>query len=344
MARRTKLVVMGVAIALVAGATPAPAAPSSTRRARLAARYIANQQAPDGSIAFFSSIGSTADAVLAFVAARRGAGAAEDALDYLRSQTASPDSEGEMVDTVGEKAKVALAAVAGGRDPRDFGGRNLVGEIRSVQRKGGRYGRATSVFDQALAILALEAAGAPGSRRAARWLAGAQCRDGGWQFDRPAQAAENRHCSTGEDDDFFASDTNTTSYALMALEAKRARVDSSPFRFLRRARDERKGGWGYDRSSITDANSSALVLQAYAAKDRTPPRGARSALRDLQFRLCGRRAGAFAFTWVPRAGGGLERDGRNLGATIGAVLGLLERPLPLGPFELTRPAPRGKPC
>lgn len=339
-----RLVVWGTAAVLLAGALPASAGPSRTRRARVATRYLARNQASDGSIAAFSKIGSTADAALALVAARRGAGALDDALDYLRDQVRSPDSPGERVDTVGEKSKVVLAAVAGGRNPRHLGGRNLVREIKRARRAEGRYGRATPVFDHALAILALEGAGARSLRAAARWLAAAQCGDGGWQFDRPARRTENRHCSTGKDDDFFASDTNTTSYAVQALAVSRARTKHSPFRFFRRARDEVKRGWGYDRALLTDANSTSLVLQAYAARGRTRPKGAQSALAKLQYRRCGKSSGAFAFTWLPKDNGGFRRSGRDLGATIGAIAGLLERPLPIRHYDVTRPAPRVKAC
>jgi hypothetical protein len=337
-----RVVALGVIAGVVSAAPPADATPK--RRARVAVRFISSKQSSDGSLPAFSKVGSTADAVLSFVAARRGDRASKRALDYLSAQVQSPDSAAEAVDTVGERAKVILAAVAGGRDPRDFGGRNLVREIKDVRRPSGRYGRQTPVFDQALAILALDAATARRSRTAARWLAGAQCRDGGWQFDEPARRRDNRHCNDGSDDDFFKSDTNTTSYAVQALVVNQARLDRSPLRFFRRARDAAKGGWGYARNNLTDANSTALVLQAYAARERRHPRGALGALKALQYRRCGQNGGAFAFTYAPRPGGRLARSGRDLGATIGGVLGLLERPLPIAPFDISEPAPARRSC
>ena len=337
--RAVALLVTGALI----GAAPAGAAPSNKRRARVAVSYIASKQRDNGSVPAFSMIGSTADAVLAFTVAKRGPNARASALRFLARRAADP-TEAASIDSVGEKAKVVLAAVAGGRDPRDFGGRNLVREIRKTRRDSGRYGKGTPVFDQALALLALDAAVARPSERAARWLADAQCRDGGWQFDEPARAGDNRHCFDGSDQDFFTSDTNTTSYAVQALTVNPAPVDVSPFRFFRRARDDVRRGWGYSPRSLTDANSTALVIQAYAARHRERPRGTLKALRRLQYRLCGRRAGAFAYTYEPDGGGGLRKAGPDIGATIGAVPGVRKRPLPVAPLDVSKPVPDPDPC
>ena len=102
-----------------------------------------------------------------------------------------------------------------------------------------------------------------------------------------------------------------------------------PFRFLERIRDTAYGGWGYSWSfSGTDANSTALVIQAYVASERAIPDGAIAALRRLQY-----PCGSFAFT---RDAAG-KKTGPDVGATVGAVLGLLRvaRPVPdatLGPL------------
>ena len=65
----------------------------------------------------------------------------------------------------------------------------------------------------------------------------------------------------------------------------------------------------------------ALVLQAYAASKLSPPAGSRRALIRLQYPRCG----AFAFTYV-NAG---VRGDPDVGATIGAVPGLLGLALPM---------------
>jgi len=339
-----RLIAVGLTGALVAGAPIATGAAPRKKSARAAVSYIASKQKPGGAIPAFSKIGSTADAVLALAAARRGPRTLNRALDYLAEQVRDPVGDDERVDTVGEKAKVVLAVVTGGRNPRRFGTRNLVAEIKNTQLESGRYGRDTAVLDHALAMLALKGARAGVSVGAARWLRNAQCRDGGWQYDKPSGPKDNRHCSTGGEEDFFTTDTNTTSYAVQALRNKTKGLGPSPFRFFKRARDRVRHGWGYSRKSLTDANSTALVLQAYAARGKAAPNGSLRALRRLQYRLCGKRGGAFAFTWEPKAGGGYRRSGRDLGATIGAVPGLLGHPLPLRPATVTQGVPQRKAC
>ncbi|HXF71923.1 MAG TPA: hypothetical protein VNO79_04840, partial [Actinomycetota bacterium] len=330
-------------VAAVAGAVVVSGLPSGavTRRERiaLAARYIASRQQADGSIPGFSPVGGTADAVLALAAARRGAQAVADALAFLEGQAPG-------ISSVGQLGKVAMAAVAAGRDPRAFGGVDLVERIQAAyDPETGRYGtdQGVGVVDQALAMLGLAAAGVPVPRRAARWLAEAQCPDGGWQFDAPYDpATDDRHCSSGEED-LSVTDTNSTAYAVMALEvAPPVRLRRDPFRYFDLARDGVKGGWRFDHRrrpfgtlAVTDANSTALVLQAYAAAGAEPPPRARRALAALQYRPCGRLAGAFAFTWVQRDGRWVRSPSRAearaeaasggvtvIGATVGAVPGL----------------------
>lgn len=347
--RHTRLATAVIVVFGLVGGV-AQAAPSLTRRARVAVGYVAAQQQDDGSFPGFSPLGSTADAVIGFVAARRGATEIEGALDYLESNVAEAD-------TVGEKAKLILAAEAGGRDPRDFGGRDLVQELLDAEGPDGQYSAATpddpfdgEVTDQTLAILALAAApDADPSSNSLTWLARAQCADGGWQHTGPQAENENGHCFTGDgDSDYFRSDTNTTSLAVQAIAAHpqaSAPLERDPLAFFRKIRDPRKGGWGYTWNlRLTDANSTALAIQAFAARGARLPDGAMKALVGLQYRLCGRRAGAFAFTYEQREGGGLKKTAPDVGATIGAIPGLLKRPLPVAPFDVTEPAPTATAC
>ena len=335
-----RLVACSLSFVLVAAA-PTNAAPTRTRRARVAVRYVVNQQEPNGSFVYFgSAIDPTASAVLSMVAARRAPVAIRKAIAYLRRNV-------DEAQSVGEKARVALAVSAAGRNPSDFGGRNLIQEINSTKTESGRLGPDTTVFQHALGTLAL-AAGGKRLVEPARWLARAQCADGGWQFDRPARPSENRHCFTGESsDEYTRSDTNTTSLAVQALATttRRENLKRSPYAFFRAIRDPEKKGWGYSWNvRLTDANSTALVLQAYAAAEKAPPRGSRRALAVLQYRLCGGDGGAFAYTWTQDEDGGYARTSRDLGATVEAVRGLLARPLPIAPAEVTKPPPPARPC
>ncbi len=300
----------------------ANARPTDRRRAAFGAAYLAAAQQPDGSLPAFSPIGSTADAVLAFVSAGVGPRPAARALAYLEAQTRAGN-----IDTVGLRAKVALAASAMGRDPRHFAGHNLVFEIRGTQAGTGRFGNGTaSVLDQALAILAFRGAGTRASHDALAWLRAAQCPDGGWAFDEPyAAGRDNAHCrsKTAPSSDYFLSDTNTTSYVVQALEASgNAPLGAEdPFGFFSAIRDPKHLGWGYTWGyRSTDANSTALALQAYAAAGRATPHGALAALRRLQPAACG----GWAFTW-----NGDTRGPVDVGATIGAVPGVVLAAFPV---------------
>jgi hypothetical protein len=309
--RRIAVAFVSVSLLLTAAA-PAQAALTDRERTRRAVGYIASQQRNNGSIPAFSPIGSTADAVLAFVAAGTGLPSMRDALRYLARQTRQGNVTG-----VGLKAKVVLAFSAAGRDPRDVGGRNLVLQLRGAFDSS----PLPVVFDTALAVLAIEAAGAATPAPAIQRLIANQCPDGGWPYDRYRSAREDGHCFSGDPNtDFFLSDTNSTALAVMALDAAGATPSVDPFGFFGEIRDDEHGGWGYTWGfTSTDANSTALVLQAYAAEGRDAPSRAERALRLLQYPRCG----AFAFGFAD----GSPTD-PDVGATIGAVPGLRALAMP----------------
>lgn len=350
----SRLVAAGAALSLLIGAAASLAAPTPRKRARTAVGYIVRNQESDGSIPSFSVIGSTADGIVSMVAARRAPAAIARAVGYLENHEAD-------VDRVGEKAKVIMALVAAGRNPRNFEGHNLVRDIRDGIVDG-RYGDLAQsyVFDQALSILALSAAGADIEGVALGWLGDAQCDDGGWQFDLPVSKTDDAHCfdsTAPPPGDFSTSDTNTTSYAVQALRASGFLIviPEDAFDFFETARDPIKKGWVFAPQfacsggqeppdcSVSDANSTALVIQARTAFDKPVSNAARSALRSLQYRLCGPNAGAFAVTWNDD-NGDLKKSGPDVGATVGAIPGVLDKPFPIPAFDVTKPAPSTGAC
>ncbi|CAN5662359.1 hypothetical protein BH24ACT26_BH24ACT26_01610 [soil metagenome] len=335
-----RLLACSVSASIVLGASGAQTAPATKKRARVAVRYLVSRQGPGGGIKAFTKFGSTADSVTSMVAAKRSPAAIRDALGFLRRHPKGAKS-------VGLKAKLVLALVAAGKRPRAFASRNWVAKIKATERPSGRLGKSTPVFEHALALLALKATGAP-SANAVAWLEAAQCNDGGWQYDAPQRANENEHCQ-GPDaaTDFYRSEADATSLAVQALDAACAEPMRDPFAFFALVRDPIKHGWGYtQRFRLTNANSTALVLQAFAAENREPPGRAVKALTRLQYRLCGRNAGAFAYSWEPkeRNPDRYRRTGPDVGATIGAIPGLLGRPFPVTGSGVTKPAPRAVAC
>ena len=334
--RGVRLLACAVAAAVALSVVPA-AAVTNKGRARTAAGYIARQQEDNGSIVSFSVYGSTADAVVALVAAKRGERNINRALDFLARRVRNgrvfqdPD--------VGVLGKIIMAVEAGGRNARKFGGRNLVRRIANLKRPSGRLGRGTEVYSQGLLMLALEAADARVPRKASRWLADAQCGDGGWAFDNPPGPNDDDTCKdTTDPDDFVTSDSNTTAVAIMALEAASGIGTGEAFGYLDGLRDSEHGGWGYTASfPATDANSTSLVIQAHLAAGRAIPSGAMTALKGLQVSLCGRSAGAFRFQYG-------DANPPDLGATISATPALVKKSLPLETFKVTKPVAARQPC
>ncbi|MBA3690248.1 MAG: hypothetical protein H0W82_02405 [Actinobacteria bacterium] len=322
LASRRGLVACALAAVLSAALPQTAGAVTANReRALEGSSYVVAQQRASGAICAFSCIGSTADAVESLVAARTAPRRVRDALVYLAGQVERGHAHG-----VGVRAKIVMAAVAGGDDPRSFGGVNLVKAIRLTEAGDGRYGSA-AVFDQALAILALRAAGVTASTQAIRWLGSARCADGGWQYDEPAAAGDDEHCLSTVDPggDYFTSDSNTTSLAVQVLR-NGTRV-SRALSFFTTLRDG-SAGWGYSQCcTTTDTNSTAMVIQAYVAAGMAVPSGGFSTLAQLQ-RACG--------AWPYQAGGPAD-----IGATIGAILGILRQPLPVPQLDATYALPAG---
>lgn len=366
--RPLSAVLAGLAAAsLLAMSVPASSATSRVRAARHGVRYLIGRQHANGSFSGFSPLGSTADGALAMAMARRGSSQMNEALRYLADHVAEA--------TLGQKAKIVLAAVAGGKDLSSYAGGDLVAQLEASQEPDGQYaadGDFSAVTTHALVALALAAAGQPINDAAADWLARAQCPDGGWQFDAPYQPSEDEHCydssmdAEGNPVDFSTSDSNTTSYAVQALETHDHAValDADPFDYFPLTKDETRGGYRYSHeatqfgsASYTDANSTALVIQAYLAADVADYAPPVDALEGLQYARCGELQGAFAFTWqkvdrrfkrVPsRAEAKAEDDNDGstvVGATIGAIPALMLKPLPVGPQDPRDGAPQRHSC
>ncbi|MCG8347148.1 MAG: cell wall anchor protein [Chloroflexales bacterium] len=289
-------------------AQPAP----SEQAVQAALTWLQSQQQPDGSFPGFSA-GESADAIFALVAAGVDPnGVLKDGnspVSFLGDQAAS-----YAATSVGAAAKLTLAVVTAGKDPRTFGGVDLPALIEtSYDPANGQYG--ADVFGHSLALLAISGLGTMPPSAAVNRLVELQLEDGGWSFDGTIE--------TG-------SDTNTTSLAIQALA--QAVSEGSPAAqravdYLKTQQNE-DGGFPYAQAasfgSDTDANSTAYVLQALAALGQDP-RGEtwtksggnpQSALLSLQ-----NDTGAFRYQAA------VPED--NALATYQAIPGLLSRPLPL---------------
>lgn len=253
---------IGILLALIASLlmltiTPALAAEDPSAAAQSALGWLVSRQMNDGSFPGFDT-GASADAVFALVAA--GA----DPNGVLKNGASPVSYLGTQASTYATKSaaaagKLTLAVVAAGKDPRDFGGQNLIGLLlKGYDAKTGRY--AADVTGQTFALLALASAGQPIPQPAIDALIVQQLPDGGWSYDGSA--------ATG-------SDTNSAALAVQALVAAGARGEalSKALAYLK-SQQNADGGFPYSKASSfgtdSDANSTAFVIQALAAAGEDP--------------------------------------------------------------------------
>ena len=260
--------------------------------------YLAAQQRPNGSIPAFSPIGSTADAVLAFVAAGVGEDQLHDALGFLRRRVAHGKA-----DSVGFQAKIVTAVVAARWRSAMRSAAWTWCRRSSIRSELTGGSTRPPVFDDALAVIALEAAGQTVPDDAIQWLVDAQCADGGWQYNKPASANDDEHCQSTlrPTKDFFESDTNTTSYVVQAVEAAGgATFTADPFAFFDddpRRPATRLGihvGLPDDRRELDGAGDPGVCRRRHACPGRRARRAAEAAeprVRRLVVHMDGFAAG-----------------------------------------------------
>jgi prenyltransferase beta subunit len=242
-----RVVSFGVMVAVVlAAAVPALAQDDPIAKAL---DYLATMQGEDGgfSTGFSpeSDLATTADAVIAMVAAEESGELLDDALLYLETQVGEGNAG-----TAGQIAEVITALVAAEEDPAEFADHNLIDDLLALQDEDGMFG--LGAFDHCLAMAALQNAEVELPEGTVEALVDAQDEDGGWGF------------MAGE-----ASDTNTTGLCLQVLAPTDAEdAVAAGFDYLA-AIQNGDGGWPYQSPSNygtdSDTNSTALVYQALIA-------------------------------------------------------------------------------
>lgn len=250
-------------------ATPATAVVESAAMSPVEAAtgWLRVQQELSGGFPGFSGEvdpGTTTDAVIALHAAQESdpaaAGSLAAALAYLEKSGTSYAETGP-----GQAAKLALAAVAGGRDPRSFAGLDLVAAMIAPLATPVPDGIASmygdDLYDHALVLIALAASGETISDAAIEPLRATQGADGGWAFNGAAEAG--------------AADSNTTALVIQALAASGHGDDpmierALPFLTSLLAPDGSGFAYGPADPLFADANSTALVIQALIAVGEDP--------------------------------------------------------------------------
>jgi uncharacterized membrane protein len=196
-------------------------------------------------------------------------------ISYLRHQVGGLNAAGDLERTI-------LALEGAGVNSRRFGGRDLPAELR--RRISGSGSVQGQVNLTAFGILALRSAGASRSsvRRSAKWLHGAENRDGGWGFQRSAP-----------------SDADSTGAALQGMAAAGAsRNTMRPgSAFLRRSQD-RDGGFALGGGTLSNAQSTAWAIQGLVAAGVSPSRIRQHRHSPLDY-LAKRQRGDGHYTYSP---------------------------------------------
>jgi hypothetical protein len=260
--RNRTTVLTVILVALLGGALPGLCLAAADTDAAL--EYLKSQQNADGGFGSGfgpdSAVGSTADAVLAILSAGGDLSTFDQGgntpLTYLAANAPSTDTGGDL-------AKLILALIAAGQNPRVFGGVDSVAMLEGMIGADGRIGGENDIFvGHTLAILALNSAQRPIPAAAVDYIKAAQQEEGAWAWDGSAETA---------------ADTNTTAFALQALiaagETASSEAVSRAIAYYQDIHND-DGGWPYqnpsDFGTATDANSTAVVIQAIIAVGQDP--------------------------------------------------------------------------
>ncbi len=261
-----------------------------------------------------STVSNTADAVQAIVAAGEDPNTWDKTgntpITFLAANVAG-------LTTAGDTAKVIMAAVAAGENPRDFGAVDLVASLEGMLGDDGKFGGEND-FQGAhcLAILALKSVSRPIPASAVDLLKNSQIEDGTWAWSFSTAAGEG--------------DNNSAALAVMALIAAGEPADSP---IIQRtiahfqSQQNKDGGFPYINPSAygtdSDANSTALVLQALIAAGQDPATWVKGEANTPATALAGFQNDDGSFSWQ------LAFPGANFLATVQAVPALAGKTYPL---------------
>ena len=273
-----------------------------------------------------ADLGVSADAVLGVLAARSGrtqVAASTTAIEASADDYLGP-TFGATELYAGPVAKLAILAAATDRDPRAFGGHDLIADLAALESVDGRFADRTAytdssnTFTQALGIIAQVRAGISPSAKSVNFLVAQQCSDGGLRMTPGAEPC--------------VSDPDAASMAVTALSAagSHAAESTAALDYLARRQGSDGGLGGGVGASAVNANSTGLAGMAFRLGDRREAwRAAQSYLMSVQFgcdapdSLRGAIAyNAAAFDALTASGSGAVATDQERRASAQAVLAL----------------------
>ncbi|MFC7489248.1 MULTISPECIES: hypothetical protein [unclassified Knoellia] len=322
------------------GSTPAaPAAPKAAaeptftlvpvgnleqQQGRYAAHFLATQlkatgdhlNFPDTGGDLYADTGNTIDAILALDATGTGGTAATAATAWVERNVGSYVSYAPGAPaSVGGAGKALVLAAVQDRDPRAFGGLDLVATLQDLVTAEGRFGSADNDYgvtiNQALPMIGLHRAGVAIPDSSLAFLAEQQCPDGGVRgsLDETACVSDPDATAFAAQAFLAAGDTTHATAALTYLES-RQRADGA----LTNASGEG-----------ANANTTGVAAQAFALGGREVPYlKAASFIMSLQWKceVPSTYRGGITFTSADRAATTANLE-KAIRATPQAVLGLV---------------------
>ena len=292
--RRSAAIAVTSSVAVASLVLPSAASASTTSDpAAAAAGFLARQLAANGHhlvVEFdgtkYPDYGETADAVLSIDAAGVAQHEAGLATAYLEHEVGNYIGGTAPNIYPGSAAKLLLVAEAQHVNPENFGGVDLVGAIVGTEGGGGapagEYQNPTdthnsaSVLVQSLAVLALSDSSvtAPPSANAVGFLAGQQCTNGSFQVALRTDTSVD--CATSDND------VDTTAYAVQALLAAGNHTAADAAALWLLSQENGDSGWGETPGAASEANSTALAVQALVAAHRKANPGLRWLVRHQE--------------------------------------------------------------
>jgi hypothetical protein len=228
-----------------------------------AVAWLKAQQNTDGGFGDpASAAGATADVLLA------AAASGENGLDWAQQDGSTArsylEANASSIAKAGDVAKVILALVASGVNPRDVGGVDLVARLESMVGEEGKIGgEGDFVNEHAYAMIALSSVQRPVPAASVDYLLGLQLANGSWSW--------NGDTTEG------SGDNNTAAMAVVALIAAGTPADHVQIEktlALFHEQQNEDGGFPYVKPSPwgtdSDANSTAVVIWALLAAGEDP--------------------------------------------------------------------------
>jgi len=224
--------------------------------------WLKAQQNADGGFGSpASSVGATADVLLAVASTGENAiswaNKGNTPLDYLKANAAS-------IARAGDAAKVVLAQIASGVNPRDLGGVDLITKLEGMIGADGKIGDESDYLNEhCYAMIALSSARRTIPAQAVNYLLGTQIADGTWSWNGDTAAGSG--------------DNNTAAIAVVALiaagiPAENAQIQKTLAHFQGQQNED--GGFPYINPSpygtASDSNSTAVVIWAITAAGDDP--------------------------------------------------------------------------